>query len=68
MRLLFRHFWRFVTNKNGPTSVEYAVMLGLIIASLIIMIQTISDDSLAIYEDVSSKLDVAAGGGGKKSK
>jgi pilus assembly protein Flp/PilA len=32
MRQFTQHLGRFLTNEDGPTSVEYAVMLALIIA------------------------------------
>jgi pilus assembly protein Flp/PilA len=66
MMSLFRRFWRFVTDKNGPTAVEYAVMLGLIIATLTLVISSIGDKSANMYTNVSTELDAASGGGGKK--
>jgi pilus assembly protein Flp/PilA len=40
MHKIFNKTARFIRSEDGPTSVEYAVMLGLIIAVCLVSIRT----------------------------
>jgi len=51
----------FLVNEDGPTAVEYAVMLALIIIVCIASIQLIGTNANATFNSVASKL--PAGGG-----
>ena len=58
----FNQFWlRFLQEEDGPTAVEYAVMLALIIVVCIIAITTIGTQTDKIYRD-----EILAKGLGKK--
>ena len=52
---------RFIVSEDGPTAVEYAVMLALIIVVCLTAIQAVGTNASATFTNVSSKL---AGGGG----
>jgi pilus assembly protein Flp/PilA len=50
---------RFVADESGPTAVEYAVMLALIIVVCIAAITTLGNNASSTYSNVS--LNAAAG-------
>jgi pilus assembly protein Flp/PilA len=47
---------RFLTSEDGPTAVEYAVMLALIIVVCIAAIGTIGTTAGSAFSNVSSSL------------
>jgi pilus assembly protein Flp/PilA len=49
--------WRFLQNESGPTAVEYAVMLALIIGTCVVAIGTFGSEAGGSLEDTSTKLD-----------
>jgi pilus assembly protein Flp/PilA len=59
-----RKWWptvgRFLRNEDGPTAVEYAVMLALIIVVCIAAIATLGSNANGVFSNVS--LYAAAGG------
>ena len=61
MKNLFRHARQFVVSEDGPTAVEYAVMLALIVVVCLTAIQAIGTNANATFQSVASKL--PAGGG-----
>lgn len=46
---------RFLEKEDGPTAVEYAVMLALIIAVLIAAIGTIGTETNSMYNTISTE-------------
>jgi len=52
---------RFLVSEDGPTAVEYAVMLALIIIVCLTAIQAIGTNANATFQSVAAKL--PAGGG-----
>lgn len=52
---------RFLTSEDGPTAVEYAVMLALIIVVCLTAIQAIGTNANATFQSVASRL--PSGGG-----
>ena len=52
---------RFLVSEDGPTAVEYAVMLALIIIVCLTAIQSIGTNANTTFQSVATKL---AGGGG----
>jgi pilus assembly protein Flp/PilA len=46
----------FLRNEDGPTAVEYAVMLALIVAVCIAAITTLGSNANASFKTVGSKL------------
>ena len=47
---------RFLVSEDGPTAVEYAVMLALIIVVCITAIQAVGTNASATFSNVSTQL------------
>jgi pilus assembly protein Flp/PilA len=47
---------RFLTSEDGPTAVEYAVMLGLIIVALVGIVGKLATSVSGTFSTVSSTL------------
>ena len=47
---------RFLTTEGGPTAVEYAVMLALIVLVYLAAITTVGQSAAAIYQDGNNKM------------
>ena len=56
MTNLLRFAREFLVNEDGPTAVEYAVMLALIIVVCLTAIQAIGTNANATFQSVSAKL------------
>ena len=54
MRSLTKKFVEFMKKEDGPTAVEYAVMLALIIVVCIAAITTLGSNANATYANVAS--------------
>lgn len=52
--------WKFLVSEDGPTAVEYAVMLALIVVVCLTAIQAIGTNANTTFTTVGSQL---AGGG-----
>ncbi len=50
---------KFLRGEEGPTSVEYAVMLALIITSCVVTIKTVGSSTSGIWASNQQKLDEA---------
>jgi pilus assembly protein Flp/PilA len=50
----------FLTNEDGPTAVEYAVMLALIIVVCIAAITTLGSNANGTFSDVGSAVNVGS--------
>ena len=61
MGKLGQHLVNFLKNEDGPTAVEYAVMLALIIVVCLVSIQLIGTNANATFNSVAGAL--PAGGG-----
>ena len=61
MPKLFCQVRKFLKSEDGPTAVEYAVMLALIIVVCLTAIQAIGTNANATFQSVASKL--PSGGG-----
>ena len=59
MRKLLAKVERFVRAEDGPTAVEYAVMLALIIVVCITAISTLGSNANGVFSNVS--LNAASG-------
>jgi pilus assembly protein Flp/PilA len=53
---MFKSVVRFLKNEDGPTAVEYAVMLALIIVLCIVIIRQVGTSSSAIFSTADSAL------------
>jgi pilus assembly protein Flp/PilA len=60
MRRFGEHLVRFLRSEDGPTAVEYAVMLALIIVVCIAAVVTLGQNASGTFANVS--LNEAAGG------
>lgn len=56
MKTLFSRTINFLIDEDGPTSVEYAVMLALIVAMCIMAVSTIGTEAFAKFCDVAIAL------------
>jgi pilus assembly protein Flp/PilA len=45
---------RFLTSEDGPTAVEYAVMLALIVVAIIVVVQKLGQTVSGTFSTVSS--------------
>jgi pilus assembly protein Flp/PilA len=51
--------WQFLRDESGPTAVEYAVMLALIIGTCIVSISFFGSSAGGSFVDTSGKLSTA---------
>ena len=58
MRMLLRKTRRLLASEDGPTAVEYAVMLALIVITCLAAISTLGTRSSTTFSNVGSSLDV----------
>jgi pilus assembly protein Flp/PilA len=56
MPKLFSQVRKFLKSEDGPTAVEYAVMLALIIVVCLTAIQAIGTNANATFQSVASQL------------
>jgi pilus assembly protein Flp/PilA len=59
MRSLTRKFVNFLKKEDGPTAVEYAVMLALIIVVCIVAIQTLGENANETFSTVGDATDIS---------
>ncbi|HMC10609.1 MAG TPA: Flp family type IVb pilin [Pirellulaceae bacterium] len=60
MKNLIRHAHRFLASEDGPTAVEYAVMLALIIVVCLTAIQAIGTNANATFQSVAAQMPTGA--------
>ncbi|NLE39558.1 MAG: Flp family type IVb pilin [Pirellulaceae bacterium] len=63
MKSLALKMHRFLVSEDGPTAVEYAVMLALIIVVCLAAVQTIGQNANTTFETVGAQLEGTGGGG-----
>ena len=56
MKSLALKVGRFLKSEDGPTAVEYAVMLALIIVVCLVAIQTVGERAEEMFTDVGDAL------------
>ena len=56
MKSLALKVQRFLVSEDGPTAVEYAVMLALIIVVCLTAIQAVGTNAASTFNTVSSKI------------
>jgi len=64
MRPFSRHLVRFLKAEDGPTAVEYAVMLALIVVVCIGAISTLGNNANATFNNVGLNGTLVSGGTG----
>ncbi len=62
MRSLAKKVQRFLVSEDGPTAVEYAVMLALIVIVCLTAIQAIGTNANATFNTIATKVGTVAGG------
>ena len=60
MRTFTNHVVNFLKREDGPTAVEYAVMLALIIIVCLTAIQAIGSNANLTFNSVATKLQPAS--------
>jgi pilus assembly protein Flp/PilA len=56
MKSLAKKVQRFLVSEDGPTAVEYAVMLALIIIVCLAAIQAIGQNASSTFQSVANQL------------
>jgi pilus assembly protein Flp/PilA len=56
MRGVFSRVHRFLASEDGPTAVEYAVMLGLIVVAIVGVVGSLAKSVSGTFSTVSSSL------------
>ncbi len=56
MKSLAKKVQRFLVSEDGPTAVEYAVMLALIVIVCLAAIQAIGNNSKAAFQEVADQI------------
>ena len=54
--------WRFIRDEDGPTTVEYAIMLTLILLGCLTAISVIGGETASLFQDSAEKLDQSLNG------
>jgi len=62
MKSIVTKVQRFLKSEDGPTAVEYAIMLALIVIVCLTAIQAIGTNASAAFQDIADDLDSARGG------
>jgi pilus assembly protein Flp/PilA len=47
---------RFLASEDGPTAVEYAVMLGLIVVAIVVVVANLASTASGTFSTVSSSI------------
>lgn len=64
MKSLALKVQRFIVSEDGPTAVEYAVMLALIVIVCLTAIQAIGTNANTTFNNISNAINNANSGGG----
>ena len=62
MKSLAKKVQRFLVSEDGPTAVEYAVMLALIVIVCLTAIQAIGTNASSAFNDIATDLNNARTG------
>jgi len=63
MKSLAKKVQRFLVSEDGPTAVEYAVMLALIIIVCLTAISAVGTQASGTFNDVQACMSAVRGGG-----
>ena len=63
MRSLAQRVQRFLVSEDGPTAVEYAVMLALIIIVCLTAISAVGTQAAAQFNNIATKVGAAGASG-----
>lgn len=56
MKSFAQKLQQFLASEDGPTAVEYAVMLALIVVVCLTAIQSVGNNAATTFQDVSTQL------------
>ena len=62
MKSVITKVQRFLKSEDGPTAVEYAIMLALIVIVCLTAIQAIGQNASSAFQDIATDLDNARTG------
>jgi pilus assembly protein Flp/PilA len=57
-----RYLRRFLIDEQGPTAVEYAVMLALVLIAVISAINAVGNSTSAMWQNDANRINSAVGG------
>jgi len=60
MRTIVQSVSRFIVSEDGPTAVEYAVMLALIVIVCLTAITTVGTNASAVFGSAANALSTAS--------
>jgi pilus assembly protein Flp/PilA len=60
MKSLAKKVQRFLVSEDGPTAVEYAVMLALIVIVCLTAIRSVGTNASATFDNVAGQLTTAS--------
>ena len=63
MKLLAKKLHRFLVSEDGPTAVEYAVMLALIVIVCLAAISSVGTQTSSTFNTVAQSLGAGSGSG-----
>lgn len=63
MKSMLTKVQRFLKSEDGPTAVEYAIMLALIVIVCLTAIQAIGTNAASAFNDIATDLNDARTGG-----
>ncbi len=58
---MIKHIKQFLKNEDGPTAVEYAVMVALIVAACLTSIGLLSQETANSYDNSAAQLNAVLG-------
>ncbi len=62
MKSVITKVQRFLKSEDGPTAVEYAIMLALIVIVCLSAVQAIGQNAAGAFQDIADDLDQARTG------
>ena len=62
MKSIVTKVQRFLKSEDGPTAVEYAIMLALIVIVCLTAIQAIGQNASSAFNDIATQLNSVRGG------
>ncbi len=64
MKNLLNKVQRFIKSEDGPTAVEYAIMLALIVIVCLTAIQAVGTNARSTFENIATDLGTVSSGTG----
>ena len=56
--------WQFLAEESGPTTVEYAVLLALITAVIVLSVNAVGTNASNVFQNIGDELSGGMGGMG----